>query len=106
MWYYNYVFASNRERIMTFEEQLEQLQISIDNFKISVEKYLKSIKQKEGERMLYKLTIKDQKTGEEIKKEIETLKELKWLLLEYKDQLIDFEMRGENNDIYKTNKTR
>lgn len=91
---------------MTFEEQLEQLQISIDNFKISAEKYLKSIKQKEGERMLYKLTIKDQKTGEEIKKEIETLKELKWLLLEYKDQLIDFEMRGENNDIYKTNKIR
>ena len=49
---------------MTFDKQLEQLQISIDNFKISVEKYLNSIKQKEGERMLYKLTIKDQKTGE------------------------------------------
>ena len=91
---------------MTFEEQLEQLQISIDNFKISVEKYLNSIKQKEGERMLYKLTIKDQKTGEETKKEIATLKELKWLLLEYQDQLVDFEMRGENNDIYKTNKIR
>ena len=91
---------------MTFEEQLEQLQISIDNFKISAEKYLKSIKQKEGERMPYKITIKDQKTGEEIKKEIATLKELKWLLLEYKDQLIDFEMRGENNDIYKKNKIR
>jgi 3-dehydroquinate dehydratase len=91
---------------MTFEEQLEQLQISIDNFKISVEKYLKSIKQKEGEKVPYKITIKDQKTGEEIKKEIQTLKELKWLLLEYKDQLIDFEMKGENNDIYKTNKTR
>lgn len=91
---------------MTFQKQIEQLQISIDNFKISAEKYLKSIKQKEGERMPYKITIKDQKTGEEIKKEIETLKELKWLLLEYKDQLVDFEMRGENNDIYKTNKTR
>ena len=91
---------------MTFEEQLEQLQISINNLKISVEKYLNSIKQKEGERMLYKLTIKDQKTGEETKKEIATLKELKWLLLEYQDQLVDFEMRGENNDIYKTNKIR
>ena len=91
---------------MTFDKQLEQLQISIDNFKISAEKYLKSIKQKEGERMPYKITIKDQKTGEEIKKEIATLKELKWLLLEYIDQLIDFEMRGENNDIYKTNKIR
>ena len=66
---------------MTFDKQLEQLQISIDNFKISVEKYL-------------------------TKKEIATLKELKWLLLEYKNQLIDFEMRGENNDIYKTNKIR
>lgn len=91
---------------MKYEEQLEQLQISIDKFKISAEKYLKSIKQKEGEKMPYKITIKDQKTGEEIKKEIATLKELKWLLLEYKDQLIDFEMRGESNDIYKTNKIR
>ena len=63
------------------DEQIEQLQISIDNFKISVEKYL-------------------------TKKEIATLKELKWLLLEYKNQLIDFEMKGENNDIYKTNKIR
>lgn len=87
---------------MTFEEQLEQLQISIDNFKISAEKYLKSIKQKEGERMPYKITIKDQKTGEEIKKEIVTLKELKWLLLEYKDQLVDFEMKEvKNNNLRK-----
>lgn len=78
---------------MTFDEQLEQLQISIDNFKISAEKYLTSIREKEGGEMLYKITIKDQKTGEEIKKEIQTLKELKWLLLEYKDQLIDFEMK-------------
>ena len=91
---------------MTFEEQLEQLQISIDNFAISVGKYLNSIKEKEERNVIYKITIKDQKTGEEIKKEIQTLKELKWLLLEYKDQLIDFEMKGENNDIYKTNKTR
>lgn len=78
---------------MTFDEQLEQLQISIDNFKISAEKYLTSIRKKEGGETLYKITIKDQKTGEEIKKEIQTLKELKWLLLEYKDQLIDFEMK-------------
>ena len=91
---------------MMIDEDLIQLQNSIDNFKISVEKYLKSIKQKEEENVIYKITIKDQKTGEEIKKEIETLKELKWLLLEYKDQLIDFEMKGEKNDIYKTNKTR
>ena len=91
---------------MTFNEQLEQLQISIDNFKISAEKYLNSIKEKEERNVIYKITIKDQKTGEEIRKEIQTLKELKWLLLEYKDQLIDFEMRGENNDIYKTNKIR
>lgn len=88
------------------DKDLIQLQNSIDNFKTSIEKYLNSIKQKEGEKMPYKITIKDQKTGEEIKREIATLKELKWLLLEYKDQLIDFEMRGENNDIYKTNKVR
>ena len=87
---------------MTFEEQLEQLQISVDNFKISVEKYLKSIKQKEGEMMPYKITIKDQQTNKETKKEIKTLKELKWLLLEYKDQLVDFEMREvQNNTLHK-----
>lgn len=87
---------------MTFDKQLEQLQNSIDNFAISAEKYLNSIKQKEGERMLYKLTIKDQKTGEETKKEIATLKELKWLLLEYKDQLVDFEMKEvKNNNLRK-----
>lgn len=87
---------------MTFEEQLEQLQNSIDNFAISVEKYLNSIKQKEGERMPYKITIKDQQTSEETKKEIETLKELKWLLLEYQDQLIDFEMKEvKNNNLRK-----
>ena len=96
------MFASNRERIMTFEEQLEQLQISIDNFKISIEKYLNSIRQKEGERMPYKLTIKDQQTSIETKKEIATLKELKWLLLEYKDQLVDFEMKEvKNNNLHK-----
>lgn len=87
---------------MTFEEQLKQLQISIDNFKISVEKYLNSIKQKEGERMPYKITIKDQQTSEETKKEIATLKELKWLLLEYQDQLVDFEMKEvKNNNLRK-----
>ena len=84
------------------DEQIEQLQISIDNFKISVEKYLNSIKQKEGERMPYKITIKDQQTSEETKKEIATLKELKWLLLEYKDQLVDFEMKEvKNNNLRK-----
>ena len=88
------------------DKDLIQLQNSIDNFKTSIEKYLTSLKQEKSGNMTYKITIKDQKTGEEIKKEIETLKELKWLLLEYKDQLIDFEMKGENNDIYKTNKIR
>lgn len=42
--------------------------------------------------MPYRITIKDQKGGKEIRKEIETLKELKVLLLQYKEQLIDFEM--------------
>lgn len=42
--------------------------------------------------MPYKIIIKDQKSGKEIKKEIKTLKELKVLLLQYKEQLIDFEM--------------
>ena len=87
---------------MTFQKQLEQLQISIDNFKISAEKYLNSIRQKEGERMPYKITIKDQQTSEETKKEIATLKELKWLLLEYQDQLVDFEMKEvKNNNLRK-----
>lgn len=60
--------------------------------------------------MPYKITIKDQQTNKETKKEIKTLKELKWLLLEYKEQLVDFEMheikKGEKDDIYKTNKIR
>ena len=87
---------------MTFDEQLEQLQNSIDNFKISAEKYLNSIKQKEGEKRPYKITIKDQQTNKETKKEIETLRELKWLLLEYKNQLVDFEMcEVQNNTLHK-----
>lgn len=75
------------------DKDLIQLQNSIDNFKTSIEKYLASIRQKEEENVIYKITIKDQKTGEEIKKEIQTLKELKELLLLYEDKLIDFEMK-------------
>ena len=71
--------------------------LPLDNFKISVEKYLNSIKQKEGGKMPYKITIKDQQTSKETKKEIAKLKELKWLLLEHKDQLIDFEMKEVKN---------
>lgn len=43
--------------------------------------------------MPYNIKIREQKTGKEIKMQIESLKELKMVLLEYKDQLIDFEMR-------------
>ena len=43
--------------------------------------------------MPYEVKIKDQKTGNEIRREIESLKELKELLQKYHDQLIDFEMK-------------
>lgn len=78
---------------MIIDKDLMQLQNSIDNFKKSVEEYLALIRQKEGENMPYKITIKDQQTNKETKREIETLKELKLLLLEYKDMLINIEMK-------------
>ena len=42
--------------------------------------------------MPYKVTIEEQDTKKIIRKEIETLEELKFLLLEYQEQLINFEM--------------
>lgn len=60
--------------------------------------------------MPYTVIIEEQDTKKIIRKEIETLEELKFLLLEYQEQLINFEMheikKGENNDIYKRNKTK
>lgn len=43
--------------------------------------------------MPYEVFIKDQKTGETIHQEIETLKELKELLLLYQEKLIDVELK-------------
>lgn len=43
--------------------------------------------------MPYEVVIKDQKTGALIRKELETLKELKELLLLYQDKMIDIELR-------------
>ena len=42
--------------------------------------------------MPYIVTIEEQDTKKIIRKEIETLEELKFLLLEYQEQLINFEM--------------
>lgn len=43
--------------------------------------------------MPYEVVIKDQKTGDLTRKELETLKELKELLLLYQDKLIDVKLR-------------
>lgn len=60
--------------------------------------------------MPYTVIIEEQDTKKVIRKEIETLEELKFLLLEYQEQLINFEMheikKGERNDIYKRNKIK
>lgn len=48
--------------------------------------------------MSYIIKIIEQETGKEIKEEIETLKQLKWLLMQYKNNLIDFEMREKKGD--------
>lgn len=43
--------------------------------------------------MPYEVIITNQKNGEKIKKQIETLKELKELLLLYQEKLIDVELK-------------
>lgn len=43
--------------------------------------------------MPYKIKIKDQETGKEIREEIENLKQLKLILLQYKHRTIDLEVR-------------
>lgn len=48
--------------------------------------------------MSYIIKIIEQETGKEIKEEIETLKQLKWILIQYQNNLIDFEMREKKGD--------
>lgn len=48
--------------------------------------------------MSYIIKIIEQETGKEIKEEIETLKQLKWILMQYQNNLIDFEMREKKGD--------
>lgn len=43
--------------------------------------------------MPYEIKIKDQETGKEIRQEIETLKQMKWILLQYKNRTIELEVR-------------
>lgn len=47
---------------------------------------------KEGDKMPYEVTIENQKDKKRIKKELKTLKELKELLLQYENELINIEM--------------
>lgn len=48
--------------------------------------------------MSYIIKIIEQETGKEIREEIETLKQLKWILMQYQNNLIDFEMREKKGD--------
>lgn len=50
--------------------------------------------------MPYEITIKEQETGKQIKKQIESLKDLKDFLIQYQNKLIDFDM----NEIKKLKK--
>lgn len=43
--------------------------------------------------MPYEVVIKDQKTGDLIRKELKTLKEFKEMLLLYQDKMIDIKLR-------------
>lgn len=47
---------------------------------------------KEGEKVPYKITIEKQEDKKIIKKELKTLRELKELLLQYENELINVEM--------------